>query len=81
MPARVASSVSTRADQALALARLEQQPRHRHLHGGDAAREPRRGVQRAGAGRDVDDGGRDVARGRAEERRRPPSANSPRAGS
>ena len=40
--------------QALALARLEQQPRHRDLHGGDAAGEPRRGVQRTGAGGEVD---------------------------
>ena len=72
MPARVSSSVSDADDQPLALARLEQQPRHRHLHGGDAAREPRRGVQRAGAERDVDDraDGRSRCRSRTARPRR-----------
>jgi hypothetical protein len=53
--------------QPLALARLQEQPRHRDLHGGDAAGEPGRGVEGAGAARDVGDGGREVPDARAEE--------------
>ena len=45
--------------EALALTRLQQQAGHRDLHGGDAAAEPRRGVERAGTEGDVHQHGRD----------------------